>query len=203
MKTGLLSVVATFCVALDALGQGSFALDDSNIPSGLATDAAGNWYSGTFGMEVWDLNGTSIPAGINLSGAPGSGVLGYAAMVAAGFLKEATYANEVANQGTFELGPVSMPNVTPAGATVVVALAAWNSSAPSWGAMLGNANQATRAGVVAFVQPTVPPEAPPLVPPSLAMSQDLVMTAIPEPPGLPLAGLGAMLLFLLCRRQRR
>ena len=54
------------------------------------------------------------------------------------------------------LGEVDLP-VSPAGATVVLALAAWNTGDLSWGAMLANANQATRAGIVAFVQPTTVP----------------------------------------------
>jgi len=94
MKTEMLSVVGLLSLNVGALAQGSFNLDDTPIPSGLVVDAPGNWYSGTFGMEVWELNGTSIPAGINLSAAPGSGVLGYNAMVAAGFVKQMTYADQ-------------------------------------------------------------------------------------------------------------
>ena len=205
MKTLILSAAAALSLSLDALAQSNFALDDTPIPSGLVVNAPGNWYSGTFGMEVWELNGTSIPAGINLGAAPGSGVLGYNAMVAAGFVKEATYANEATTPGPgyFELGLLDLPNVVPAGATVVVALAAWNTSAPNWGAMLANANPATRAGIVAFVQPTTciycgnPP-----TPAGLAMPQDLVLSPIPEPSGLALAGLGGALLLFLRGFQR-
>jgi hypothetical protein len=185
------------------MAQGTFNLDDESIPSGLVADAPGNWYSGTFGMEVWELNGTSIPAGINLSAAPGSGVLGYNVMVATGFVKEMTYAGQTTTgPDAFALGPADMSNVSPIGATVVVALAAWNTGAASWSAMLANANQATRAGVVAFVQPTgfysggLPPGLP-----GLGMSQDLVLSAIPEPPAAALAGLGGALLLLFRRRR--
>jgi len=198
-----LCAAATLSLSLGAPAQSVFALDDTPLASGLALDAPGNWYRGTFGMEVWELNSPRIPAGINLGAAPGSGVLGYNAMVAAGFVSEATYANEGTSPGPgyFELGQVLLPNVP--GATVVVALAAWNTSAPSWGAMLADANQATRAGILAFVQPTVPFDPSlPLVPATLAMPQDLVLSAIPEPSGLALAGLGGALLLFLRGFQR-
>jgi len=176
--------------------QGIFALDDSTSIYGLAVDASGNWYSGTYGVEVWELSGTSIPASVNLSAAPGAGVRGYDAMIAAGFAKEGTYVGQgTVGPGYFTGTQVFMANVNPAGATVVVALAAWNTSATSWSAMLAEANPGTRAGVAAYVQPTIIPYLNPGVPPVLAMDHDLVMTAIPEPPGFALAGLGAVLML--------
>jgi hypothetical protein len=183
--------------------QGTFHLDDSVSIHGLTVDAPGNWYSGTFGMEVWERNGTAIAPGINLSPGLGSGVLGYDAMVAAGFVKEATYVSRATVfPGSFNLYTLFMGDVSPPGSTVVVALAAWNTSAPSWSAMLAEANQGTRAGIVALLQPTADPTIGGNIPPVLAMDQDLVMTAIPEPSGLALAGLGGALM-LLARRSRR
>jgi hypothetical protein len=201
----MVSAMAALGLTLGAMAQGAFNLDDTPIAPGLAVNSPGNYYNGTFGMEVWELNGTIIPAGINLSGAPGSGVLGYNTMVVAGFVKEITYADQAAVGGVFVLGEADMWNVSPPGATVVVALAAWNSGDPSWSAMLANANQATRAGVVAFDQPTAVYPAPgsPILYPNLAMSQDLVISAIPEPPGPALAGLGVALLLLFHSRRCR
>ena len=119
-------------------------------------------------------------------------------MVAAGFAKEMTYANQTTSSpGEFNLWTVGMGDVSPAGATVVVALVAWNTSDPTWSAMLASANQATRAGVAAFLQPTVTPSLLGAPLPALAMSQDLVLPAIPEPSALALAGLGGALLLLL------
>jgi hypothetical protein len=170
MKTRILSLAATLGLSAGALAQGYFVLDNE-LPSqgGLAVDRAGNYYNGTFGMELWELNSTTVPAGINLSPAPGSGVLGYNTMVAAGFVKELTYANQTTpGTGDFDLGLARMPDV-PGGNTVVVALAAWNTSAPGWSAMLADGNQATRAGIVAFVQPTstYPYLGVPIAPPTL------------------------------------
>ena len=196
--------MATFSLSPCALAQGAaFGLYDTFIMPGLAVNSPGSYYSGTFGMEVWELNGASIPAGINLPAAPGSGVLGYNAMVAAGFAKELTFADQTTpGAGDFDFGLVVMPGV-PAGGTVVVALAAWNTADPNWSGMLVNANQATRAGILAFDQPTgvYPFPGNPIVYPSLAMSQDLVLSTIPEPSVLALAGLGAALLLLFRRRR--
>ena len=150
------------------------------------------------------LGGTTVPAGVNLAPAPGSGVPAYEAMVAAGFVKEATYVGETTTYPrSFSLFALILNNVSPPGATVVLALAAWNTGAASWSAMLATATPATRAGVVAFVQPTVAFITTPPVPPPLAMDQDLVMTAIPEPCVPALAGLGGAVLLLARRFARR
>jgi hypothetical protein len=187
--------------------QGVINMDNEASPYGLAVNAPGsaNWYSGAFGMEVWELNGTTVPAGVNLDPAPGSGVRGYEAMAAAGFAKEAAYVSQAtAGPGGFELGELILNHVSPPGATVVLALATWNTGASSWSAMLATATPATRAGILAFVQPTSTPDggAPP-VPPVLAMDQDLVMTAIPEPCVAALAGLGGAVLLLARRFPQR
>jgi hypothetical protein len=189
--------------AAGVLAQGSFYLDNSFLPDGLVVDTAGNWYSGTFGMEVWVLNGTTIPAGINLGGGPGSAVLGYDAMVAAGFYREASFADRTAfNDGSFRLGEVDMADVFPAGSTIVLALAAWNTRDASWSAMLANANPATRAGVLAFLQPTVDYYlVPPMTPPDLALNQDLILASVPEPGTFALAGLGGAAVLVLRRRK--
>ncbi len=94
-----------------------------------------------------------------------------------------------------------MTDVHPAGADVVLALAAWNRSAPSWTAMLAGANQTTRAGVIAFDQPTVDPGCYNCGPPLLSMNQDLVLSSIPEPSALALVAMGGLLLLL--SRHRR
>ncbi len=175
--------MAAFGLALGTSAQqGNFVLDNGLLTNGLALDAPGNSYSGTFGMEVWVLKGTEVPAGINQAPAPGSGSYAYEAIQAAGFVKEATYTNQqTAFPGTFSLGAVFLPHAHH-GETVVVALAAWNGSAPSWSAMLAGANAATRAGVVVFEQPTTATVVNPDIPKPLAMDQDLVLTAVPAAP---------------------
>lgn len=183
MKKTTLIAVAILGLAHGALAQrqGNFLLDNTTITSGLALDIPGKPYGGAFGIEVWVLRGTNVPAGINLGPAPGYAVLSYAAMQAAGFVKEATYTNQQATaEGVFTLGAVFMPHAH-SGGTVVLALAAWNSSAPSWGAMRATASQTTRAGVVVFEQPTTPLLANPGIPAALAMDRDLVLAAVRGP----------------------
>ena len=182
MKKAMLSAVAAVGVSFGASAQqANLVLDNSTSTNRLAAEAPGNWYTGTYGMEVWVLKGTEIPAGLNLSPAPGSGVLGYDAMQAAGFVKEATYTNQfTAGPGLFKLGPLFMPDAH-SGGTVILALAAWNSGAPSWSAMRASTNQSTRAGIVVFQQPTTPLLANPGIPARLALDRDLVLTAVAKP----------------------
>ena len=149
MKRLALTGVATVTLALGSFAQGFIELNDAPDPGGVAIGTAGNYYSGTFGMEVWELNGTSVPAGINLNPSAGSGLTGYNAMMKDGFAKEATFAGQTMFSGTFALGEVDMPDVTPAGSTVVLGLAVWNTPASSWATMLASANGNTCAGVMA------------------------------------------------------
>jgi hypothetical protein len=217
MKRLVLTGVAILALALGAFAQGVINLDNSTTPYGVTVEnAAGNgsaYYSGTFGMEVWELGGrTSVPAGINnYDAAPFSAscLLAYQDMVAAGFKWEATYAKQVMVDGTFSLGNLTMSDVTPPGSQVVLALAVWNNSAQSWRAATHDA--LFLGGVVAFLTPTVPPAAPGLPPPIgadinagwTAVGTDLVMedieAAIPEPGSLALAGLGAAILWTFPR----
>jgi hypothetical protein len=182
MKKPMLSAVAALGVGIGAWAQqGNFVLDNSANANRLAAEAPGNSYTGTYGMEVWVLKAADVPAGLNLAPAAGSGVLAYDAMQAAGFVKEATYTNQLtAGPGLFKLGPVFLPDAHHGG-TAIVALAAWNSDAPSWSAMRASASQGTRAGVVVFQQPTVPTFLNPAIPAPLALDRDLVLTPVSKP----------------------
>jgi hypothetical protein len=209
MKRLVLAGIAT--LALGAFAQGVINLDNSTTPYGVTVDASyvngGTYYSGTFGMEVWELSGaTSLPAGINLPATMGSGVLAYDDMVAAGSKKEGTYAGQTMIGGAFSLGNLTMADVTPPGSQVLLGLAIWNTSAASWASMLSSSTAATRAGVLAFLNPTSFPGIgfPPPIGANInagwtAAGVDLVMTAIPEPCTFALAGLGVALLFIFRR----
>jgi hypothetical protein len=203
-KTGSTGI-ATLALALGAFAQGIIDLDNSQNANGVADLYAGNYYSGTYGMEVWELSGaTTVPAGINLPPGSGRGIVAYFAMEADGFKKEATFADQTMLAGTFTLGQVTLPDVTPAGSTIVLALAVWNNSAPSWEAGTTRGNFQT--GVLAFLNPTAnPATVPPSMPPALTGWTgglgDLVLTASPEPDALALAGLGVATVLVLRRRR--
>lgn len=205
MKRLVLTGIATFALALGAFAQGSINLDNSSgINYGVAINAAGTYYTGTYGMEVWELNATSVPAGIDGLPSVDSGVVAYNTMVNDGFIKEATFANQpMTIPGTFSLGEVTLADVTPAGSTVVLGLAVWNTSAPSWAAMLSGAGANATGGVIAFVNPTAYASSGPPPPPANLTGWnsvgDLVM-AVPEPSVLALAGAGVAALLILRRR---
>ncbi len=100
-----------------------------------------------------------------------------------------------------------MPDVTPAGGTVVLALVAWNSSARSWTEMLNGFYVNPCAGVVAFLNPTADYFLnPPRIPANITgwnSVGDVVMTSlVPEPGTFALSGLGVTL-RLIFRELRR
>ncbi len=168
MKRLALAGIVTLAFALGGFAQGIIDLDNSAGNYGLCVNGSGgrNWYSGTFGMEVWELSGVSaIPLGINFGPFElfeGSGAVAYYHMVGAGFKKEATFANQATcGSASFCLGECDMPDVSPAGSQVVLALVAWNTSDASFSAMLARCDPNTCAGVVAFVNATGDPTASP------------------------------------------
>lgn len=160
--------LAFFSLTNAIFGQGAIYLDNSQSPNGLALNAPSNYYSGTFGLEVWELNGTNVPANMNAA----SPFAAYTNLVADGFTLETVLSNQVtASPGVFQLGQVTLPDVNPPGSTVTLALVAWTGAAPDYSnAVAQNAS----LGVVAFTNPTAATNAPP---PYLSdwSNQDLVM----------------------------
>jgi hypothetical protein len=165
-----------------------------------------------YGLEVWELNGSIVPPGINWVAPynPGNAVnplVAYANIESAGFRPVAAFADQLmGSPGSFQLGEVDMPNVTPAGANVVLALGAWDSAAPTLSdALTGWANGKVAVGFIAFVNPTADYTAfpTPAPPPLSGWTSDLVMTTeiTPEPSAFALAGVGAAVWLLLRRRR--
>ena len=160
------STLALVGLALRAPAVGYFALDTFSVTNRVDINSPGNRYSGTFGLELWMLNSANLPAGLNFV-ASQSGVAAYQSLSALGFLREQTFVDQSMDQGQLHLGTPWLGDA-PGGTTLVVALAAWNTSAPSWSAMLAGANGSTRAGLIAFVQPVTDPAGTPEVPPRLS-----------------------------------
>jgi PEP-CTERM motif len=202
MKKNILTVLSSLVLALGAFGQGSVIINNFASIGGITIDTAGNWYSGTFGMEVWMLNGTNVPSNINsFNGVEGGIVSAYVNLAADGFRLEATYSGRTISSiesGNINLGQLNMPDVSPANSQVVLALVAWNNNAGSFSAMLSSYTGAPRTGMVPFVNPTFTAPQPPVA--LEGWTQDLLM-AIPEPSTFALAGLGSA--AWLCLRAGR
>lgn len=205
--------IGTLAIALSAFAQGIINLGDTTNLWGVAIGRAGFYYSGTYSMEVWELNASSVPYDILRDQTFGDAPDAYRALAADGFKKEVTFANKTMSQGEFELGQVLLPDVSPAGSTVVLALAVWNNSAPNWyaseNARWSGQYGVIAEGVIAFVNPTVAPTSgPPPVIASLpgwsSSAGDLIMEVlapIPEPTTLSLVALGAAALLLFRHRK--
>src|SRR6185437_12005492 len=117
MKKLVILSLAAFGLSVGAFAQGSINLDNNVITPALDHLTSGTSFSGTYGMQVYILNGSTVPGGINNAlTSPAA----YAAMLAAGYTLEKTFTGQTiapANAGAFALGEVDMPDVTPAGGT--------------------------------------------------------------------------------------
>ena len=65
MKKLVVAGLAILGCALQAFSQGAIELDNSLAANGVVLGTAGDWYSGTYGLEVWELNGTAFPSQID------------------------------------------------------------------------------------------------------------------------------------------
>ncbi|MGO8678254.1 MAG: hypothetical protein ACLQVX_20620 [Limisphaerales bacterium] len=156
-------------------------IDNEFCTNGVAIGASGDYYSGPYGVEIWELNGATMPGNINSA----ANVDAYSSLSAYGFTLAATFSGQAMSYpGTMILGSVDMPGVTPAGGEVVLALAVWPGDYPSWSAAV---SAGAEGGVVALVNKTVNYLLrPPPVPPDLAagwdaFGEDLVMTPLSAP----------------------
>lgn len=208
MKKLLLTGVALVALTCGVFAQGYFNLNNAvgNYQNGVTVDTPGNYYTGVGGLEVWEANSATAAQISAINGAT-SGVGAYALLGTSGFTLEKTFTGLAYSVGGIGIGAVQMPDVSPAGATVAVGLAAWNTADTTANNAIANATATSRLGVYAFSQPTTDYNAKPTpTPPDLAWGLntpqgDLVMTAIPEPGTFALAGLGAAaLLIFRCRK---
>jgi hypothetical protein len=187
---------------LSSFAQGAINMDNSLSSYGLAIGSPGNYYSGFYGLELWVLNGTTLPSNINNNWQ--SPELARANLLLDGFVREQVWTAQTisaGSPGTLNLGEVHLPDVSPAGSQVTLGLVAWAGGYSDF-------YFCYIAGVVSFVNPTSDYSHPVGSPPALtgwdAVGQDLVMvpwTIVPEPNSFALFGLGGATLVLWRRRR--
>jgi PEP-CTERM motif len=199
MKKLVLTAMAMFGLTLAALGQSYIAIDNQLAVGGVAIDTAGNLYTGTYGLEIWAKTG-AIGENINsFNGQLGGANTAYPNLALDGYVLGGTFANKnMSVPGVIAIvGTARCENVPPGNGAVAVV--AWNSSAPSFSAAVAGE---AKAGVYTFINDFYYPPGPPTPLGDGWGSTDLVMTTVPEPGTLALAGLGAAVISIMSRRRQ-
>jgi hypothetical protein len=153
MKRLALAGIATFALVLGALAQGTLLVDNSTANNGVADLTALDYYSGAYGLELFELNsppsGSALTALLGRINGAASGLNGLAAMSAQGFTLENTWLDQKMSGGYLTLGQFTMADAAPAGGNVLLGLAVWNTST-SYATMLATPD--AHFGVLAFPQ---------------------------------------------------
>jgi PEP-CTERM motif len=198
MKQLVLIAMAMVGLPLCALGQSQIIIDNQLAVGSVAIDSVGNYYTGTYGLEIWAKTG-AIGDNINsFNGQPGGAITAYANLAMDGYMLGGTFANKnMTTPGAIvAVGTAYCANVN--SGYNAVAVVAWNSSAPSFSAAVDGG---AKAGVYTFINGFFIPLN---VPTTLADnwgSTDLVMTTVPEPTTFAVVGLAAAAFLIMSRRK--
>jgi hypothetical protein len=198
MKKTVLATLATVGLATGAFAQGAFSIDNSSTTYAIAVDTAGSYYTGTAGLQVWELNGNTFDlTKINSL----NNVDAYTALTANGFTLQKTFTGVNVSAGSISLNQLNMPAPV-VGPNVTLAFAMWTGAGSDY-------TSAAKSGVLAFYQPVVDFTATPAptakdlsASPNGFNAKDLVMVApVPEPGSFALLGLGAAAMMIFRRRK--
>jgi len=210
MKKLIVTAAAT-ALAVGAFAQGTIIFGDNGFNSGVALNTAANYYSGgtSVTIEAWYLNATVLPSAVvinSLNGVNSSAAI--AGLTTDGFTAGPSSAVVMTsgNSGSFSFGTATLTGLPIHTATAVIAIEA--------STVIGGI---TYAGVIDFVNAVGDPLHTPIAgtPAPLNPSWDaitpqndpgdsaynLVMTPVPEPATMALAGLGGLSLLLFRRRK--
>jgi hypothetical protein len=194
MKKIVVSTLASVAFAVGAFAQGSITPNNNNSAGYVdinGNNGAGTAYSGTGSLQVWYLNGSTVPT---LSG---NNVTAYNSLAGDGFTLAQTYQNVTFASGGFGEPELDIAGITPAGNNTTFAIVAWNNATSAFGS-------AANGGVIDFVNPTANYTAKPTpaAPVLSGFTGNLDMATIaPEPTTIAFAamGLGS---FLVARRRK-
>jgi PEP-CTERM motif len=198
MKKLLLTAIAIVGLTLPSFGQSQIVVDNQLAVGSVAIDSVGNYYTGTYGLEIWAKTG-AIGDNINsFNGQPGGAITAYANLAMDGYLLGGTFANKnMTTPGAIvAVGIAYCANVND-GANAV-AVVAWNSSGPNFSAAVA---AGAKAGVYTFINGFATPPGSGISLGEGWGSTDLVMTTVPEPSVFALAGLVAAALLIMLRRK--
>ncbi len=207
MKKIILTVAAATGLSAGAFAQGSLLMDDSvlnpgvSIGVGQTSPSTTAWYTGSVTLQVWYLAGSSSADVTSLNAANGLSTgqgAAYTSLSTLGFTDEATV-SETVSGGVFKGGNLALPNI-PTSATGTFAIVAFTGSAFA---------NSLDSGLIAFINSTggnLSATPIPGTPAELTgwntVNQNLnLVSAVPEPTTMALAGLGGLSLFLLRRKK--
>jgi PEP-CTERM motif-containing protein len=224
MKKTLIALAVVVGLTATGYSQGYVFFDDANTASGVvtynaapsATTGAANYnYSATFTVQLWYISALTAPS----ASSEGANSFGY--LTTSQFLSDSytLAATQSGSGGGFNAGSsVALSGVT-GGNNALLALVAWTGNFANLAAAIsGNAN----IGIITFSNPTASSSLSPSIPEltgwdalpqtaasaayaaskTVAGAADLILSPVPEPSSLALAGLGGLASLMAIRRKK-